>query len=95
LLLKTRARQQLETFGQPLDLFFFGLVNIELGLVVHGLLQFSILTLGRNLWLFEMSHAGIWEIILVEMQFNLVMVAVGNESTVCELCQSIFWVCIQ
>jgi signal transduction histidine kinase len=41
LLLKTRARQQLETFGQPLDLFFFGLVNIELGLVVHGLLQFS------------------------------------------------------
>jgi len=42
LLLKTRARQQLETFGQPLDLFFFGLVNIELGLVVHGLLQFGI-----------------------------------------------------
>jgi hypothetical protein len=39
----------------------------------------NILSLGRNLWLFEMSHAGIWEIILVEMQFNLVMVAVGNE----------------
>ena len=42
--------------------------------------------LGRNLWLFEMSHAGIWEIILVEMQFNLVMVA-GHWT--CELCQSL------
>ena len=53
---------------------------VEVGEFLAHLVQEPLvnLMLGRNLWLFEMTHAGIWEIILVEMQFNLVMVAVGN-----------------
>ena len=61
LLLKTRARQQLETFGQP---YYSSAGQSGLGRCCADVNPYYSSGSG---------HAGIWEIILVEMQFKLAL----------------------